>query len=186
MTGNEIVLGLVALVLVVFSLVVSLLIPRRDPGFPGRNIKLFTVVAVALVIGMLTSVELLGAEHEEGEGAEAAETGETATDEGGGGGGDGVAGDPAAGKEVFSSVSPACGSCHTLADAGSTAEVGPNLDESLQGQDAALVEESIVNPDAQVADGFTAGVMPGDFGEKLSEDDLANLVAYLLEATGGG
>ena len=57
MTGNEIALGLVALVLVVFSLVVSLLIPRRDPGFPGRNIKLFTVVAVALVIAMLTSVE---------------------------------------------------------------------------------------------------------------------------------
>lgn len=182
MTGNEIVLGLVALVLVVFSLVVSLLIPRRDPGFPGRNIKLFTVVAVALVIGMLTSVELLGAEHEEEGGGTG--TAETTTGEGGGGGG-GPAGDPAAGKEVFASVSPACSSCHTLADAGSSAEIGPNLDESLQGQDAAFVEESIVDPEAQVAEGFQPGIMPGDYGEKLSEEELANLVAYLLQATGG-
>ena len=37
-------------------------------------------------------------------------------------------GDPAAGKEVFASAG--CGSCHTLADAGATGNVGPNLDES--------------------------------------------------------
>ncbi|MGH3034025.1 MAG: c-type cytochrome [Gaiellaceae bacterium] len=178
MTGNEIALGLVALVLVVFSLVVSLLIPRRDPGFPGRNIKLFTVVAVALVIAMLTSVELLGAEHEEGEGAGAEQTGT-----GGAGEGDGAPGDPAAGKEVVAAQD--CAQCHTLADAGASGTIGPNLDETLPGQDAAFVEESIVNPDAEVADGFQPGIMPGDFGEKLSEEDLANLVAYLLQASGG-
>ncbi len=180
MSGNDIVLGLVALVLVVFSLVVSLLIPRRDPGFPGRNLRVFVVVAVLLVVAMLAAVELAGETHEEeGGGTEAAETQE------GGGGGDGAAaGDPAAGSEVFGSAG--CNTCHTLADAGSTAETGPNLDEALQGQDAASIRESIVDPNAVVAEGFPANVMPDNYGEQLSEQELADLVAYLAQATGGG
>ena len=39
-----------------------------------------------------------------------------------------AAGDAAAGKEVFASAG--CAGCHTLADAGSTGTVGPNLDEA--------------------------------------------------------
>src|ERR671919_2207649 len=140
MSGNDIVLGLVALVLVVFSLVVSLLIPRRDPGFPGRNLRVFVVVAVLLVVAMLAAVELAGETHEEeGGGTEAAETQEGGN---GGDGGDGAAaGDPAAGKEVFGTAG--CNTCHTLADAGSTSQAGPDLDEALQGQDAAFIRESI-------------------------------------------
>ena len=38
-------------------------------------------------------------------------------------------GDPVAGKAVF--TSQPCGSCHTLADAGATGQVGPNLDEAM-------------------------------------------------------
>jgi mono/diheme cytochrome c family protein len=186
-SDNDIILGLVALVLVVFSLVVSLLIPRRDPGFPGRNLRTFVVVAILLVVAMLATVELVGGEHEsEAEGggeAQATETGEGTgtgqTDTGGGGG----QGDPAAGGEVF--ASSGCGSCHTLADAGTSAEIGPNLDEVLQGQDAAFIEESIVDPNAQVAEGFSEGIMPQDYGEQLSEQQLADLVAYLQQATGG-
>jgi mono/diheme cytochrome c family protein len=180
MSGNDIVLGLVALVLVVFSLVVSLLIPRRDPGFPGRNLRVFVVVAVLLVVAMLAAVELAGESHEEeGGGTEAAETQE------GGDGGDGAAaGDPAAGSDVFASAG--CNTCHTLEDAGSTAETGPNLDEALQGQDAAFIRESIVDPNAVVAEGFPPNVMPGSYGEQLSEQELADLVAYLVQATGGG
>ena len=181
MSGNDIVLGLVALVLVAFSLVVSLLIPRRDPGFPGRNLRVFVLVAVLLVVAMLAAVELAGESHEEeaGGGTEAAETQE------GGNGGDGAAaGDPAAGREVFTSAG--CNTCHTLADAGATAQVGPNLDEVLRGQDAAFIHESIVNPNAMVAEGFPPNVMPGNYGEQLSEQELADLVAYLVQATGGG
>ena len=37
-------------------------------------------------------------------------------------------GDPVAGKEVFLGAS-ACGTCHTLADAGTSGTVGPNLDD---------------------------------------------------------
>jgi mono/diheme cytochrome c family protein len=90
-------------------------------------------------------------------------------------------GDPEAGKEVFTTAAqPTCGSCHTYGPAGTTATVGPNLDEALSGKDAAFVLESIVNPDAEIAPGFAAGVMPKDYGDKLSEKQLADLVAFLL------
>lgn len=183
------VLGLVALVLVVFSLVVSILIPRRDPGFPGRNLRVFVLVAVLLVAGMLTAVEVLG-ETEHREGGEAAQT-ETGGGESGGPAETGqtggqAPGDPAAGKEIFTSVAqPPCSSCHTLADAGASGTVGPNLDEVLKGKDAAFVRESIVDPDAEVADGFSGGIMPKDYGENLDDKQLADLVAYLLQATQG-
>ena len=95
-------------------------------------------------------------------------------------------GDPAAGKEIFTSVAqPPCSSCHTLADAGASGTVGPNLDEVLKGKDAAFIRESIVDPDAEIADGFSAGIMPKDYGEKLDDKQLSDLVAYLLQATQG-
>jgi len=90
-------------------------------------------------------------------------------------------GDPAAGKEVFTTAAqPTCGSCHTYEAAGTSGTLGPNLDETLADKDAAFILESIVNPDADIATGFTAGVMPKDYGEKLSEKQLADLVAFLL------
>jgi mono/diheme cytochrome c family protein len=193
MTGSEITLGLVALVLVVFSLVVALLIPRRDPGFPGRNLRVFVLVAALLVVGMLTAVEVLGESHHR-EGAEAAEsaggesgtapeTGQTGTGQTGTGGGGGAQGDPAAGKEVFTSAG--CTTCHTLADAGASGTIGPNLDEVLKGKDAAFIHTSIVDPNAEIAPGFSEGIMPQTYGEELSPEQIADLVAYLQQATQG-
>jgi mono/diheme cytochrome c family protein len=103
-------------------------------------------------------------------------------------------GDAEAGKKVFTSVAqPTCGSCHTYVAAGTNATVGPDLDvflctaltrparkELCPEKDAAFILESIVNPDAHIASGFTAGVMPKDYGEKLSDKQLADLVAFLL------
>ena len=77
MTRNEIILGVVALVLVSFSLVVSIVIPRRNPSFPGRNVRAFVLVAALLVIAMLAAVEVFGAEHESEAGHEEAATTET-------------------------------------------------------------------------------------------------------------
>jgi cytochrome c oxidase subunit 2 len=77
-----------------------------------------------------------------------------------------------------------CGSCHALADAGTTGAIGPNLDESLQGKDAEYVLQSIVEPDAVIAPGFQAGVMPPNYGELFSQPQLDGLVDYLLTATG--
>jgi mono/diheme cytochrome c family protein len=191
-TRNEIILGVVALVLVVFSLVVALVIPRRNPGFPGLNLRAFVVVAALLVAAMLAAVEVFGAEHESEGGHEAVPTETTGETETGGEtatgptetGGE-AEGDPAAGKEVFESVQPSCGSCHTLEAAGSTQTLGPNLDEGLADKDAAFIRESIVNPDAEVTEGFPDSLMPEDYGDKLSDQELADLVAFLVQSTSG-
>ena len=79
-----------------------------------------------------------------------------------------------------------CGSCHTLADAETTQQIGPNLDEVLAGEDADFIRESIVNPDAEIAEGFSAGLMPKNYGEVMSDAQLDSLVEYLLEAVGEG
>jgi cytochrome c551 len=158
---NDVILGVAALVLVVFSLVVSIVIPRRDPGFPGRNIGVFTAVAVALVVVVLASVEIVGESHEE-EGGE--EAGESVPAETGGGGGD-----AAAGEVVFTQN---CGSCHTLEEAGTTGTVGPNLDESTLDADAVVT---------QVEDG--GGGMPA-FSGQLSEEEIANVAAFVVASEG--
>jgi hypothetical protein len=44
------------------------------------------------------------------------------------------------------------------------------------------VRQSIVDPDAEVVQGFQPGVMPSDFGDELSPAELDALVGYLLEA----
>jgi cytochrome c553 len=167
---NDVILGAAALVLVVFSLVVSLVIPRRDAGFPGRNLKVFTLVSILLVVAMLASVEVFGAEHESEEGGEAAQT-ETGGEDGGGGGGEGgAAGDPAAGEEVYASAG--CGTCHTLEEAGSTATVGPNLDESSIDEAGAA---------QQVAEG--GGGMP-PFSGQLSQEQIQDVAAFVVASQG--
>jgi cytochrome c553 len=182
---NDVILTVFAATLVLFSLAVSLWMPRRDPGFPGRSLRVFALIAVLLVAAMLAAVEVFGESHHFGEAQGGAEPGETQPTEtgGGGGGGGGGEGDPAAGEQVFASNQ--CANCHTLQAAGATATIGPNLDEALQGKDAAFIRESIVNPGAQIAEGFQDGLMPKDYGEKLSDEELANLVAFLAQATQG-
>jgi mono/diheme cytochrome c family protein len=199
---NDVILGLVALVLVGFSLFVALVVPRWKPDFPGQGLRFFVVLCVLLVAGMLAAVEVFGeeghVEREAGAG-EVKDTGpgdtgttlETTaptstlppeTTETGGGLPEG---DPAAGEEVFNDVAdPTCGSCHTLAAAGATGTLGPNLDESLAGDDPTSIEEAIVDPDAEVTEGFQEGIMPSDYGEKLSSQQLADLVAFLAESAG--
>jgi mono/diheme cytochrome c family protein len=79
-----------------------------------------------------------------------------------------------------------CGSCHTLAQAGTTGTIGPNLDETLKGMSAAQISQSITDPNAVITPGFPAGVMPQTFGQTLTPPQLQQLVAYLQQATGGG
>jgi mono/diheme cytochrome c family protein len=86
------------------------------------------------------------------------------------------------GAQVF--ANNGCGGCHTLAAANSGGTTGPNLDEVLPGQSEAEIEESIVEPNAKIAQGYPAGVMPETFGEKLSEEELKELVEYLAENAG--
>ena len=105
---------------------------------------------------------------------------------GGGGGGEEeeAAGGGAApdGKAIFASgAEPACGSCHTLADAGTNSTIGPNLDEVLKGKDAAFIQQSIEEPGAEVADGFQDGIMPTNYGDTLQPEQIKALTDYLVE-----
>jgi cytochrome c oxidase subunit II len=88
------------------------------------------------------------------------------------------------GKSLFTSLG--CGSCHVLQDADSQGQVGPNLDNVLADADEEFVRQSIVAPDAEIAEGFQPGVMPKTYGEQLSDQQLDALVEYLVEAAGGG
>jgi cytochrome c oxidase subunit 2 len=89
----------------------------------------------------------------------------------------------AQGKTLFTQQ---CGTCHALADAGTTAEVGPDLDKVLAGKNADFIRKSIVDPNAEIAPGFQPNVMPGNFGELLSQQQLDSLVEYLLDTAGKG
>lgn len=80
-------------------------------------------------------------------------------------------GDPAAGKEIFSTAG--CGSCHVLADAGASGAVGPDLDAAKPAYD--LVVDRVTNG---------LGAMPA-FSGQLSEDDIKNVAAYVVQATSG-
>ncbi|MBA2523718.1 MAG: c-type cytochrome, partial [Solirubrobacterales bacterium] len=95
-----------------------------------------------------------------------------------------AAGDATAGKTVF--LSSGCGSCHTLADAGPGAvgQIGPNLDVELANQDEGFIMTSIIDPSAEVEQGFGDGIMPQDYETQLSSKELADLVAYLSASAG--
>ena len=86
-------------------------------------------------------------------------------------------GNPAAGKMVF--ADNGCASCHTFAPAGATGRIGPDLSKVLKGKSADFVKTSITDPNAEIAPGFTANVMPTTYGQQLTSQQLADLVAFL-------
>jgi cytochrome c oxidase subunit II len=104
---------------------------------------------------------------------------------GGGGGGGGAAVNA---KQLFTNGNAdtgatACATCHTLADAGAKGQVGPDLDKVLKGKDAAFIKESILSPDKVIAPGYQPGIMPPNFGDTLSAEQVDALVKYLSTVT---
>ncbi|MGH3143659.1 MAG: c-type cytochrome [Gaiellales bacterium] len=183
-TNQKLGLAGTAAVFIAFALLSALVIPRANPGFPGRRgLVPFIVVTAILTIAMLGAVEVFAKEeHPETEApgettpepppppATTGTTGTTTTTEQ-------PPGSPEAGKAVF--LSAGCGACHTFAAAGTSGSVGPDLDEALQGKDPEFIRQSIVDPNAEIAQGYSAGVMPQNFGEQLSPKQLDDLVAFL-------
>jgi len=82
-----------------------------------------------------------------------------------------LTGDPTAGKAVFTSAG--CVGCHTLADAGATGTVGPNLDDAKPDKDLVIT---------RVTKGM--GAMP-PFAGQLTDQQIADVAAYVVQATGG-
>ena len=187
-TGHAVGLGLIAGAFVVFALLSALVIPRRWPQYPGRGLGWFIAGTLVLFVATLGAVEVFAKETE----PEEAAVGETTTETGGTtteGTTTGEAqpppppaaseGDPAAGKAVF--AAQGCGGCHTFSAAGTSASVGPDLDEAVQGKDPEFVRESIVDPNKEITSGFAPNIMPQDFGQKLTPKQLDDLVAFLLQ-----
>ncbi len=93
-----------------------------------------------------------------------------------------IEGNVAAGEALYNGLG--CIACHSL---DGTAGVGPSYEglgaragEMLEGYSAAeYVRESILNPCAFVVEGFSC-VMPQNYGDQLSPQDLADLVAFTL------
>ncbi len=87
-------------------------------------------------------------------------------------------------KTIFAEgngTSIACGACHTLADAGTSSQTGPELDKVLKGKDADFIKTSITDPEAEIAEGFQGGIMPKNYADTLSPEELDALVKYLGE-----
>jgi mono/diheme cytochrome c family protein len=79
-----------------------------------------------------------------------------------------------------------CGGCHTLAQAGTTGTIGPDLDQVLPGQSPEQISQSISDPNAAITPGYQPGVMPATFDQSLTPEQLQQLTSYLQTATGGG
>jgi cytochrome c oxidase subunit 2 len=86
------------------------------------------------------------------------------------------------GKQTFTGAA-GCGACHTLADAGTNGTTGPNLGTALKGQSQDEIRQSIVSPNAKITKGYPANVMPPNFAQTLTPQQIDGLVAYLAKAS---
>jgi uncharacterized cupredoxin-like copper-binding protein len=78
-TGHKLGLGLAVLGFAGFSLIVSMLVPRWYPQFPGRGLRVFLVACVLLFVGMMAAVIVFGRESSEAEAKGPETTAETTT-----------------------------------------------------------------------------------------------------------
>jgi mono/diheme cytochrome c family protein len=172
-TGNQIALGVVGGVFILFALVSSFVLPARYPNFPGRHVGWYVVAGILFFLAMISAVIVFGVEEPEAEHAAPETTtaamtttapSETTTSTA-----TATQGDPAAGKAVFASAS--CGGCHTLKAAGASGKVGPNLDDLKPSYDAVLHQVEV-----------GGGPMPA-FKGKLSDKQIQDVSAYVVAST---
>jgi len=94
----------------------------------------------------------------------------------------------ALGAQLFVSGKPdtgaiGCGSCHTMKAAGASGTIGPNLDKELTADPASAARESIVDPNKEIIPGYSANVMPTNYGTALTKPELDALVNYVYHST---
>ncbi len=174
-TTGKVTLLIVAGLFIAWALITAMWIPKRNPDFPATLTafmlvsSLFLVAQLGTVYWVTTTQEV---ETEEAAPTETTpgETGTTETETTGETTPAGGKGDPAAGKEVF--MSAGCVGCHTLADAGATGTVGPNLDEAKPPYDLVVT---------RVTNGM--GAMP-PFKGQLSDKQIQDVAAYVSSVAG--
>jgi cytochrome c553 len=192
LTGWEIGLLSTAAVFIVLALIASMVVPRGRPEFPSRYLGWFIAGCIVLFVAQMTAVILLAEVGEEHEAAAEVENGETEptetepteteptetelgeTTETGTEPGETTeppaGGTEPVGRQIFVDN---CASCHTLADAGTTGTIGPNLDESQPPVD--LVVDRVTNGQ---------GAMPS-FEGTLTEEQIEEVATYVSAAAGG-
>ena len=93
----------------------------------------------------------------------------------------------ALGEQIFVSGTPggaiSCGSCHTMAAAGTSGTTGPNLDKELTSDPASATRESIVDPNKEIVPGYRANVMPPNYATALTPQQLDAVVNYVYHST---
>jgi mono/diheme cytochrome c family protein len=176
-TEGKLGLGILAGLFIAFAILCAFYFPRRNPDFPGNRLGLFVLVTIVFFVGTMVGVFVFAAEEEDHGGEAVAtqhETGEegatteegTTTEEPAQ-----PAGNAVAGEQIYASAG--CGGCHALEAAGSTGNVGPDLDETKP--DAALVVERVTNGKPP---------MPA-FEGQLDEQEIQDVAAFVVESTKG-
>jgi mono/diheme cytochrome c family protein len=101
-------------------------------------------------------------------------------------------GDVANGERLFNesiigaASAPGCITCHSLEPGvvlvgPSQSDVGARAETAIEGMSAEdYLRQSIVEPNAHIAEGFTEGVMYQNFGEELTNTQVNDLVAFML------
>jgi mono/diheme cytochrome c family protein len=175
-TGHKIGLAAVGAAFILFALVSSFVLPRRNPNFPGRALPVYVTVCVLFFVAMLAAVLVLGREKSEASANESAT--HTATVSGSlpgqttstpSGGAAKTVGNPTAGKAVF--LTAGCKTCHTLKAAGATGTVGPNLDQLKPAE--ARVKLQVENGGA---------IMPA-FKGRLTPKQIQDVAAFVYAST---
>jgi mono/diheme cytochrome c family protein len=95
-----------------------------------------------------------------------------------------TSGDPAAGKKLFKDK---CGSCHTLADAGTTGTIGPNLDNAFgsdkaQGFDIQTIRD-VVRGQIAYADSDPGTGHPGMPANLIQGQDAKDVAVYVAKCS---
>jgi sulfur-oxidizing protein SoxX len=102
----------------------------------------------------------------------------------------GALGNPEKGKTLFHQTAireaPACSTCHT-SESGevivgpSLANVASRASERKPGLSAEeYIRESILDPNAYVVEGFSEGLMYQNYRDTLTEEEINDLISYLL------
>jgi mono/diheme cytochrome c family protein len=182
-TTSTIALAVMAGLFIAFALISSFAGPSRNPDFPGKRFRwAYVLLCVVFFTLMMSTVVVFGKEEEEPHAEETAQEhpGETSTTETtpapttstpAAGGGQFANGDATAGEALF--ASKGCGACHAFEAAGSTGTIGPNLDEAKPSEE--LIADRLINGKGQ---------MP-PFRSQLTDQQIADLVAFIRESTAG-
>lgn len=154
--------------------------PERAARPSDRELSVRTVTAVAVTVVLGGAALGVAQGGDESPSTPPVANGTTSPSSGTATGGAAVSGAVADRSRAL--FSDRCGGCHRLADAGTSGQIGPDLDAVLPGQSAASIRRSIVDPNAKSTPGFPSGRMPSFAGE-LSQRQLRELVDYLKAVT---